>query len=359
MAAGDLAMAVQQALLQDVDSKVAEKVEELWQKGKQMLNQVQQRHQERNDKLNAEVSQCLERQRALEVENEQLKQVLADMTSRLTLLCDRAGTGGGCMNSTGTTSVGNSSVHSGSPPPTRGSDAMDIFTPVRGTASGSEAAPLAEVPPFPFPAQTTPPAATATPAAAPLLLSEALGARSPEKLAEQHQPPTLLSLASSLPQMPSMEAYAAGACASPVVFSFTIRKADETDLGLNVTQREQERVLCVEGVRAEGAVDAWNRQCLGGQFPEKAVLPGDMIISVNSVAYDPERMLEECKERQLLRLTISRGGLPLEQPPQTGAAGASPTPVTSLRAEASEFVPGAAVAPEATAAAAASPAAAA
>uniref|UniRef100_A0A7S0AMZ5 PDZ domain-containing protein n=1 Tax=Pyrodinium bahamense TaxID=73915 RepID=A0A7S0AMZ5_9DINO len=155
-------------------------------------------------------------------------------------------------------------------------------------------------------------------------------------------------------------AFGAGDC-GPMVFSFTIRKADETDLGLNVTHHERDRVLCVESVRADGAVDAWNRQCLGGVLPEKAVLPGDMIISVNNVAYDPERMLEECKERRLLRLTISRGGLPPgELPLQAGTGAAATTPAgagtpasgTSLRADAPEFAPRAAATPTAPAAAA-------
>ena len=37
-------------------------------------------------------------------------------------------------------------------------------------------------------------------------------------------------------------------------------EADGADLGLNVSHHESDRVLRVEGVRAEGAVEAWNRQ---------------------------------------------------------------------------------------------------
>jgi len=354
--------AVQRVLFHDVDTKVAEKVEELWQKGKHMLSQVQQKHHEKTEKLATEVSKCLERQRALEAENEQLKQVVASLASRLALLnAIIGGTGGsgdgglpeanlvrahsparGCTASPGaTTAAGGSSIASVTPPQTRGSS-TDTLTPLQGSAGGGDGfAPLPEVPAFPFPSQ---PQRTG---GAPLSLAEALGSRSKTPQSQ----PTPLSLASSLPHGPSLEAVAqcyGGTCASSgSVFSFTIRKADETDLGLNVSHHQHDKVLFVEGVRAEGAVDAWNRQCVGGAFPEKAVIPGDKIISVNNVAYDPEKMLEECKERRLLRLTIARGEVPLPELPEPSAPGTtSPqgaplggNKLTALRAEASEFVP--------------------
>lgn len=61
-------------------------------------------------------------------------------------------------------------------------------------------------------------------------------------------------------------------------------------------------------------------------------MPGDRIISVNGVVYNPVKMLEECRDRQLLKLTIVRGDGPLP-----GTPGVAKT--TTLRADASEFVP--------------------
>jgi hypothetical protein len=116
---------------------------------------------------------------------------------------------------------------------------------------------------------------------------------------------------------------------TPVCFSFTLRKADGTDLGLNVSHHEEDKALRVESVRPEGAVEAWNRQCYGSASTEKAIIAGDRIISVNSVGGDPAKMLEECRVKQLLKITVVRGEAPKP---------------TSMRAEASEFVPGGAAA---------------
>merc|ERR1719408_432190 len=111
------------------------------------------------------------------------------------------------------------------------------------------------------------------------------------------------------------------------IFSFTLRKADGSDLGLNVSHHEDDKALRVEGVRPEGAVEAWNRQCVGSTASEKAIIAGDRIISVNGVVSDPLKMLEECRDKQLLKLTVVRGEAPA----------APKTP--GLRADAPEFVP--------------------
>lgn len=320
--------AVRRALIRDVDTKVSEKVEELWNRGEKMLGQVHQRQQKKADELSLEIGRCIEKQRGLEAENEQLKQVLSGLAARLTLLGTTFGGGVCCASPDGPTTAG-SSVASVSPG-TRTSGTSELFSPVGGAgsvAADSYSAPLPEVPAFPFPAQS--PASTAPQ----LSLAEALGAPAAPVQPPAGLGPMPLSLASSLPPSP-LEA--------PQVFSFTLRKADETDLGLNVTQHDQ--VLVVEGVRPDGAVDAWNRQCMGGAFSEKAVLRGDRIVSVNDVSYDPEKMLEECKEKQLLRLTLVRSDMPLPDAPVQAAPGlSSPSerkaPTTSLRADACEFVP--------------------
>eukprot|EP00442_Polarella_glacialis_P047992 CAMPEP_0115156548 /NCGR_PEP_ID=MMETSP0227-20121206/68509_1 /TAXON_ID=89957 /ORGANISM="Polarella glacialis, Strain CCMP 1383" /LENGTH=370 /DNA_ID=CAMNT_0002567743 /DNA_START=22 /DNA_END=1134 /DNA_ORIENTATION=+ len=320
--------ALRRSVMRDLDTKVTERVEELWQKGKQMLTQVQQKQQDKVEKLSSEMSRCLERQQALEKENEQLKQALALLVARFQIggagsmsgpsgsqTPISSGGGPGCSPSppqTGTT-LGPSS----NSPNTRGS-ASDLFTPVQMGGGDISYPPLPEVPAFPFPSQ-----------AAPLSLAEALGAG--PSLVMSAGPPTPLSLASSLP----LEAGNYGRKRS-CVFSFTLRKADQTELGLNVVPSDNDKVLFVEGIRPEGAVDAWNRQCVGGAFPEKAVMQGDRIVCVNEKSYDPTKMLEECKEKQLLKLTIVRGDAPL---PELPGVPQSPGKLTSLRAEAHEFVP--------------------
>jgi hypothetical protein len=122
------------------------------------------------------------------------------------------------------------------------------------------------------------------------------------------------------------------------VFSFTLRKADGTDLGINVSHHERDKVLRVEGVRPEGAVEAWNRQCIGSSAPEKAVVAGDRIVSVNGVINEPAKMLEECRDKQLLKFTVMRGGAAVTAPPSTPVAAVMPK-TTTLRADACEFVP--------------------
>jgi hypothetical protein len=129
----------------------------------------------------------------------------------------------------------------------------------------------------------------------------------------------------------------------PFKFTFTLRKADGADLGLNVSHHGDDCVLRVEGVRPDGAVEAWNRQCANSQSAMKEVRPGDTILSVNAVSGDPVKMLEECRDRQLLKLSIERNRPAMVAP--TVEATAKPT---TLRAEASVFVPQGAPAPTPT-----------
>jgi len=361
--------AVRQIILNDVDVKVQEKAEELWTRGKQMLQQIQQKHKEATGNLIEEVARCRERQQAQEAENEKLRLLIHSLTSRFALLgqacsgtdmtlpygaeatpapgLEKALASPGCLNSIAAASTAPGS----SPQETR--EAPDTpFTPVSGDSSASRglgegssgaAAKLAEVPRFPFPSQQP------QSQAAPLSLLEALGNHTPQR--------TPLSLANSLASTPVMSeavppVMPQGASGS-TVFSFTLRKADGADLGLNVSHHEHDRVLRVEGIRADGAVEAWNKQCnanagggAGAAAAERAVLQGDHIISVNGIHYDPERMLEECRTMQLLRLTVARGATAtaaatLSSVPGSGSNNGSKS--SALRADASVFVPTVAV----------------
>lgn len=289
---------VRDAVLRDIETKVAEKMEEIWRKGRQMLAQVHQKQQEKTEQLMAQIQQCKEQQEVLERENQTLKQVLTKMASHLSQLgLEKPG-------------VGYSS------PTTAGSVTT---TPQRATQSeGTPADVSGEV-------STSPPEVSAFPfasMAAPLSLAEALSSSLSSPV-----PPTPLSLAKTL----------AGEAASPAVptapwppqvFSMTLRKADGAELGLNVKALDSQKVVLVEGIRADGAVEAWNRQCVSSAHPERAILAGDRIISVNGISYEPDKMLEECRDKHLLKLTLLRGDL--------GTELAAPL---TLRADASEFVP--------------------
>ncbi|CAJ1333137.1 unnamed protein product [Effrenium voratum] len=201
--------AVREAVLRDIEAKVAEKMDEVWQKGQQMLAQVQKKQQEKTEQLTAQIVQCKEQQAALERENQALKQVLTDLAQKLMQLG---------KDSPGLSSAPTTASNTATPQRSdTGPEAEYSSTPLREDPS--------QVPPFPQPLQ--PPA--------PLLLSEALCSSSPMHL----------SLASTLQ-----------AC-GPMVFSMTLRKADGAELGLNVKPLDE--VLLVEGVRPEGAVEAWNR----------------------------------------------------------------------------------------------------
>lgn len=117
-----------------------------------------------------------------------------------------------------------------------------------------------------------------------------------------------------------------------------LRKADGADLGLNLSHHEHGQLLRIEAVRPDGAVEAWNKQCVGSDgFASKAIQPGDAIISVNDVSQDAKKMMEECREKRLLKLTIARGDV--------GDALAT-SRLTSLRADATAFVPATMEAPQ-------------
>mmetsp|Transcript_72803 Transcript_72803/g.137721 ORF Transcript_72803/g.137721 Transcript_72803/m.137721 type:complete len:465 (+) Transcript_72803:144-1538(+) len=339
--------AVRQAVLRDVDSKVADKVKDLWSRGRTLLGNIEQENQKKATEIGEVLVRCQEKQEALQSENDRLKATIAGLVHQFSML------GSVCGGSEGAAIAAavSSAVGAAAPSPAAAATASPATVDVSrvGSSSSQEAAsaelfapgafpspaaastgaagatPLPEVPAWPFP--VAPPVTPATP----LSLSEALG----QEPAAQQQVP--LSLMGSLPaaRTPAMEpALGSG------VFSFTLRKADGTDLGLNVSHHEDDKVLRVEGVRPEGAVEAWNRQCQGSAACEKAVIPGDRIISVNSIIYEPLRMLEECKVKQLLKLTIVRGDHPLPGV-SAKAATSSPSPAktTTLRADASEFVP--------------------
>jgi FtsZ-binding cell division protein ZapB len=363
---------VRDAVLADVDAKVAEKVGELWRRGQQAIKNLEEKHKEKESKLAQEISRMSERQRQLEAENDQLKQHITTLAGRFQLLGAVFGgsaAAGGTSYGGGTPVAGPPGIDAPyTPLPSATESPLRPASTLSGCSGGGISATtddrdgdskdfqLPSVPPFPTAQNVCQPivsaqlvAAAAAAAAAtcgggtapttPLSLVEALNtnAQAQAQAAAQRKP---LSLASSLmPASPVPEG-----AVPRTTFSFTIRKADDADLGLNVSHDKAENVLRVEDIRPAGAVESWNRACSTGNTKDKAVLPGDRIVRVNDVQFDPAKMLEECKDKKTLKLTIVRGGdgpLNGDTATQDGAADApAAAAATVLRADASVFVPG-------------------
>lgn len=341
-----IVQAIRDSIIQEVDARVAEKTDELWYRGKQMLGQIQEKHRQRIANLQDEVQRCNANCAALEKDNAKLKQALAGLAARFSGLGTIFNSGeeftgivgGACPGTPAEpaavvaalpqvyAATANAPGREGFAAPRTPPMEAAALSPVCGGAPGA----LPAVPDFPFPGSVTPSTAPPSPGGQ-LSLAEVLCPQTPQR--------TPLSLATSL--TPSQfEVHSPftvhGGAPATGIFSFTLRKADGADLGLNVTPQHIDKVLQVDGVRPDGAVQAWNRQCAGSPSAEKAVMKGDKIISVNNIVYDAMRMLEECQNKQLLKLTIVRGDGPLPVPlPQANSARAA----TPLRADASVFVP--------------------
>jgi len=128
------------------------------------------------------------------------------------------------------------------------------------------------------------------------------------------------------------------------MYKFTLRRADNVQVGLETFHNIGEKALRVQGVTPGTAIDAWNRQCDTGPAAGRNVMPGDTIVSVNS-ACAPMDMLSEMENKQLLKFTIVRGDADSEatRPACQESAkskGCVETRVPSvLRVDADEFVP--------------------
>merc|ERR1711957_682862 len=108
---------------------------------------------------------------------------------------------------------------------------------------------------------------------------------------------------------------------TPVTFTFTILRAANVPLGLQVEGDAGDTFLTVRSVMVDGAVEAWNRQCYG---ETREVRPNDRMIKINKVE-EADAMRNECAHKTLLKITIER------DVPAVQCGG--------LRADADEFVP--------------------
>jgi len=91
-------------------------------------------------------------------------------------------------------------------------------------------------------------------------------------------------------------------------FGMTLRLADDVGLGVDLAPHVGGvEKLWIERILPNGAISAWNKQCFQDCTSKrlKAVWPGDTIVSVNGKT-DHWDMLQECKTKMLLKLTIYR-----------------------------------------------------
>lgn len=380
----DLAEQVKQAVALDIDVKIAERLESVYMQGEVRAKQFLVESRNQQEELLKKIAEIREREVALEMENASLQQLLLSVLGQITQSCQwAAGVNGmpvdfasltkapaadvpdACADGSSTTASekGGSGGETSSPhlgagvPPAPSSDSggsSDCGRAAVEPPPGLEmrtAAKLPDVPPFPFPA--VPQAA-----AAPFSLAGALGIEGfdPSQEAIASPPGQSFALPSLSPMAPVFNPFAteygaeafppfsfdfaADASAEPAdgfIFNITLRKAVGSEFGLATSSMGQAGALLIEGILPGGAAEAWNRQCSSSGAAEKVLLPGDSIVSVNSITGSPEEMKAECETSQVIRLMVVRSDGPRSAPPQHVAT-VSDRPST-LRAEASSFVP--------------------
>ena len=88
-------------------------------------------------------------------------------------------------------------------------------------------------------------------------------------------------------------------------FAFTLRKANNVELGLDVSYVSGGKCLTVGGITSCGAIAAWNKQWVGVTAGSKAIKLGDDIVYVNGYT-DAESMLNQCTEQSILKVKVRR-----------------------------------------------------
>lgn len=130
-----------------------------------------------------------------------------------------------------------------------------------------------------------------------------------------------------------------------------VKELGSGSLGIEVHQAD-DASLRIDDIEEDGLVGLYNARL--GVNSMSRVLLGDRIIDVNGISGDPSKMLEECKLKQRLTITLARNSSPdsLLTSPQAmqdvmdgsgtvtpGPRPGSPLRSSGLRAEASIFVP--------------------
>jgi len=306
---------VRQSTIRNVDSEVGERLQAAWQRGARAAHRMQKESEQSFSSLTQTVSEIHVAQRSLEVENERLRHVMAELAGHLSHIGGafegRWGAAAGCA----TPSTACSSADALTP---RAQEPA-LFFPSggEGTPGGDGAGSQALWHAAGAHGEAPLPAAKVS-------LADVLGITSSEEESASSMPDSPSSLAS---QEEDIDAF---------VFMLTLRLADGADLGLTTSQSGRDRHLRIERVLPGGAADAWNRQCSTSGGAERLLRPGDRIVGVNGAAGDPQAMLAEFSSRRLLRFQIVRTGrqAPSASPPAAPLPGAA-----KLRLDAALFLP--------------------
>lgn len=283
---------VRAAVMEEAGSRIDERLKQLWTQAATEVKK-QQREQERSmNQLLEEAKILTAKQQSMQAENQALMSLLSSLIKQV-----MPGEGD-CKE----LSVGGE-------------------TPSTATACGSsDGSPsqlanleldMPELPPFPgvpgvpgVPAVPSAPPGLGPPPPLPALsLAEALG----------------ISEVNTASEGKAGEVDAAADAAADVdafVFKLTLRVADDMDLGLCFGKKGD--ALRIDSVES-GAAESWNRQCSTSGSPERVLIPGDLVVSVNDKS-DPEIMLQECTTRKLLKLRVLRVRDPSSPPNAMNAA---------------------------------------
>lgn len=267
---------IRQAVLRDIDMNVNRKSEEMWKKGKIMLQEMEQKQRQMTAQFADGVTKVQDKQRVLEAENAWLKQTLTDLNDKFsTLGAVLASDPGACCVQT----------------PTRSHNSPEMLPSHR---SGK----MPDVPAFPFPMPSAPMPA----AAPPLSLASALGVPPPpaEILVRQRTP---LSLMETL--------------APPVTAAFPLTPAlsatDGSSFGFS------------DGIETPSFESPLNW--------------GQAQIDQAGIAPRNSQTEEEWDEQQLLDLAMLHGGCPSMHSPLDYSPNGSCWSGFAMRSDASVFVP--------------------
>lgn len=386
----ELVREVTDAVREQIDRKTTAAVDLLWQRGHLAVQTIQSQQTSQNEQLRGQLAACTESYRNLERENAALRSGLEALMKHLTVvfgapphmqppqLTVPVSPGGACgmpsaaqppkpspLSAFSGPSLPTTSQSGYAEPPTEGADGSCDIDSSKGTHTGTEdfhtrsgsperssleradelveAGTTQSLPPSPaLPRPPTAPMtqsngeAATTPLQQPPLPAPVLDTAAPPGLGPASSEGTETEAAPTVTAAPP-----AGGIVPVDTFNLTLRRADNVPLGLELQPGVPgDGGQLVEAVHPGGAIEAWNRQCAGDT---REIRVGDRIVSINGHE-DSESMWEECRTKQLIRMTVLRGSPQQTQQqahvvPLPGEPPMLERTASGMRADANEFVP--------------------
>lgn len=381
----ELVREVTDAVREQIDRKTTAAVDLLWQRGQRAVQTLQSQQTSQTEQLRGQLAACAESYRNLERENAALRSGLEALMKHLTVvfgapphmqppqLTVPVPPGGACgvpsaaqpPKPSPLSAFNGPSLPATSQAPTEGADGSCDMDGIKGTHTGTEdlharsgspeRSPLekadklvesgttqSQPPPLALPRQ---PAATVTQSNSEAATTPLQQPSPPAPAHEAAAPPGLGPASpegTEAEAAPTVTAALPAGSITPVdTFNLTLRRADNVPLGLELQPGVPgDGGQLVEAVHPGGAIEAWNRQCAGDT---REIRVGDRIVSINGHE-DPESMWEECRTKQLIRMTVLRGS-PQQTKQQTHEVPLPGEPpvlertASGMRADANEFVP--------------------